>query len=67
MEEKKSTVMTPEEFAERMDHIQETFYMNEDDLETCHNYMDKAMVELLRSLGYDKGCDIFQNTPKWYS
>ena len=54
--------MTPEEFKEKMDEIRAIGYE-----EDCHIYGDKLMCELLRSLGYGDGVEIFEKMPKWYS
>lgn len=60
-------IMTPEEFAKRMANIfgytSKAFY----DQEGAHIDADDLMLELLRSLGYDEGCDIFDRSPKWYA
>ena len=53
-----------ESFAEQMRVIR---YNHQDDEEICHALMDDLMCETLRSLGYEKGIDIFEETPKWYA
>lgn len=53
-----------ERFAEQMRVIR---YSHQDDEEICHTLMDDLMCETLRSLGYEKGIDIFEETPKWYA
>ena len=53
-----------ESFAEQMRVIR---YNYQDDEEICHALMDDLMCETLRSLGYEKGIDIFEETPKWYA
>lgn len=61
-------IMTPEEFEARMLQIKEK--METDpwiDEEETHGEMDALMENVLRSLGYGAGCDIFDNTPKWYA
>lgn len=61
--------MTPEEFKERMNEIKpdpsNNFYNY--DVETSHSKMDDLMCELLRSLGYGEGIDIFEAAEKWYA
>ena len=37
------------------------------DEEDAHMEMDDLMLDLLRSLGYGDGVDIFENTNKWYA
>ena len=55
--------MSPEDFANKMQEIQ-----NSDmDCETMHITMDKLLLDVLLELGYDKGCEIFENTYKWYA
>lgn len=55
--------MTPEEFAERM----RAAARSKGDAEDHHMLADELMVELLRSLGYGEGCDIFEEMPRWYA
>jgi hypothetical protein len=62
-----STPMTPEEFAAKMREAYETHWMKEEDEEVVHIVMDGIMCNLLRSLGYGEGVDIFDETPMWYS
>ena len=63
--------MTPEEFAECMQHLQDN--LNDPkaslhcDKEITHMAMDDLMCETLRGLGYEKGIDIFEKTEKWYA
>lgn len=59
--------MTPEEFATQMRDLYEFHYVKNNDEELAHGYMDDAMCDLLRQLGYGEGVDIFIKTPKWYS
>ena len=61
---KERTAITPEQFAERMRSIYEE---DGHDEETEHLNMDNYMCDVLRSLGYDEGVDIFDGTDKWYS
>lgn len=58
------TRMKPEEFAERMQDIQDTFG---NDLEMVHLKMDDLMVKVLDELGYSKGIKIFEEMKKWYA
>ena len=57
-------VMTPEEFENEMAKLR---FVKDDDLEGRHVAMDELMCDVLRSLGYGDGIDIFNNTHKWYS
>lgn len=54
--------MTPKEFAEKMQSI-----VDEKNTELGHIEMDDLMCELLKSLGYEEGVEIFDNALKWYS
>lgn len=54
--------MTPKEFAEKMQLI-----VDEENTELGHIEMDNLMCELLKSLGYEEGAEIFDNALKWYS
>ena len=64
--------LTPEEFTKAMKDISDKLanppkgnpYYDEED---AHMGMDDLMCDLLRSLGYGDGVDIFENTDKWYS
>lgn len=62
--------ITPEEFAKKMKEIKDA-YIDEDedwnDVEDVHFDMDVLMMEVLRSLGYGEGVDIFDETDKWYA
>lgn len=68
-------VMMPKEFKRRMEVQQmrsmfATTFVGDSavyDLESTHIAMDNLMCEVLRSLGYDEGVDIFLNTEKWYA
>jgi hypothetical protein len=53
--------MTPEEFKERMEKCRS------EDIEAGHGYADDLMCELLRSLGYGEGIEVFENMEKWYA
>jgi hypothetical protein len=54
---------TPAEFAALMwEHFQGDY-----DKEAAHCNADRDMCELLRSLGYGEGADVFQAAPKHYS
>lgn len=55
-------VMTPEEFATKMRELSDS-----GDLEGAHVEMDDLMCEILKSLGYGEGVEIFENTDKWYA
>lgn len=60
--ESRGELMTPEEFAEKM----KALAANNDE-EMFHICADGLMCELLASLGYSEGVDVFDKTPKWYS
>lgn len=64
MDKVEGKMYTPEEFAAEMARLQKEY---EDDEELVHICMDNTMLELLRALGYGKGCDIFDNTKMWYA
>lgn len=38
-----------------------------DDPEYVHGEMDDLLCEVLESLGYGEGVEIFRNTYKWYA
>lgn len=65
-------LLTPEEFAKMMKDISDKLvnppecrpYYDEED---AHIEMDYLMCNLLRSLGYGDGVDIFENTDKWWA
>ena len=65
-ENKKKNIMNPEEFAKRMsllyNSISGTNYSI--DKKYVHKEMDNLMCELLIEFGYEKGINIFKNTPK---
>ena len=54
---------TPEEFAGAMRFLR----MNDGDEESRHMSMDGLMANLLISLGYEEGVEIFNDTPMWYA
>ena len=58
------TEVTPEEFEKHMEDIYDTYYT---DPEVCHTLMDEFMADTLKSLGYNKGIEIFDESVKWYS
>ena len=67
MDEKtKKPSYAPAEFRFRM---QECYILAErdGDEERAHENADLIIIELLRSLGYEEGCDVFEEMPKWYS
>lgn len=61
--------MTPEEFKKKMEELKpdpdSKSYCC--DVEDNHKKMDDVMCELLRSLGYGEGIDIFEAAEKWYA
>lgn len=56
--------MTPEEFWLKMCTI---ITKNDGYEETMHIEMDNLMCDLLKELGYEKGVEVFERAPKWYS
>jgi hypothetical protein len=61
--------MTPEEFAAKM---REEFPINEHgnaayDKEGAHAQADDIICDLLESLGYAEGVEIFRRAEKWYA
>lgn len=62
-----NTPMAPEEFKQAMAEAYRNYYEIKNDEELVHGAMDCIMCDLLRSLGYGEGIDIFDNTPKWYA
>ena len=54
--------MTPKEFHKEMKKL-----AKDKDKESRHRNMDNILVTVLRQLGYDKGCDVYDNTEKWYA
>lgn len=56
--------MTQEEFKTEMEELATSDRLDE---EERHRAMDHLMCEVLRSLGYGDGIDIFDNTAKWYA
>lgn len=56
--------MNPEEFYEKMLKLKKDFG---DDVEEVHAKMDDLLCEILTTLGYGDGVEIFNETGKWYS
>lgn len=61
---KRTRRMTPEEFANKMQQLKNTKGHDE---EGFHGDADDLMCELLRSLGYEKGIEIYDSIEKWYA
>ena len=61
--ERNNGEMTPDEFAEKMTKIIKDTGGYE---EAFHGEADDLMCELLVSLGYSEGVEIFKKQPKWY-
>lgn len=59
---RRANAMKPEEFATKMREIAES-----GDTEAAHGHADDLLVEVLRSLGYGEGCDVFEAMHKWYA
>ncbi|MCR8982653.1 hypothetical protein P4V86_19365 [Brevibacillus laterosporus] len=56
--------MTPDEFEKRMKEI---FPKGSYDEEIAHQKADELMCDLLRSLGYGSGVEVFEKASKWYA
>jgi hypothetical protein len=57
--------VTPIEFHEKMLEIDDKY--GQGDIEVGHGYADDLMVEVLKGLGYEKGCEVFTKMHKWYA
>lgn len=57
-------ILTPKEFADKMRELKKEY---SDDLEERHILMDELMLDLLITLGYIEGCQVFADTKMWYS
>lgn len=57
-------MMTPEEFKNKMELVNEEY---NNDNEEKHVHMDNLMCDLLSSIGYEEGIDIFIDADKWYA
>lgn len=63
MENKENaSVISPEEFRQKMAELRSGI-----DPETAHWSMDLAMAELLESLGYGAGVEIWRKQKRWYA
>lgn len=62
-------VLSTEEFSITMKQIENGEIYHEDcyDEEDQHKDADKLMCNVLRSLGYGDGVDIFEKMHKWYA
>jgi len=56
--------MSPEEFAVKMRDI---FPESGTDEESAHIAADSLLCEVLESLGYSAGVEVFRNADKWYA
>lgn len=54
--------MTKEQFYKEMKIISEM-----KDVEKRHELADELLIEVLITLGYDKGCELFQKMDKWHA
>ena len=63
-----SKPLTPDEFTTAMQAIYNRIseYYNSYDPSDAHNEADVLMCDLLRSLGYGDGVDIFKKSIRWY-
>ena len=55
-------IMSPKEFTEKMKALAEKYGEEE-----FHIAADRLMGDLLTSIGYGEGVDVFEKTSKWYS
>lgn len=60
-------IMTPAEFAEKMQGIVDKYDKFCFDEECCHIDHDELMCKLLTQLGYGEGVAIFNDVPKYYA
>lgn len=49
------------------DMMREAIALGRDDKEVAHSDADAILMELLRKLGYDDLCDLYEEVPKWYA
>lgn len=56
--------MTPDEFLQKMQEIKQNHF---DDVEIMHVCADDLLCEVLSSLGYEKGVEVFDDMEKWYA
>lgn len=56
--------LTPKQFKEEMERLEREY---SDDPECRHGAGDDLMCNLLRSLGYGEGIEIYDNWTKWYA
>ena len=54
---------TPEEFYEEMLKIKN----EHNDTESVHIYFDEYICDVLKSYGFHKGVEVFEDTELWYS
>lgn len=57
-------VLTPTEFKQKLLDIKENY---EHDTEVLHMKLDRAMCDLLASMGYGEAVAVFQSTHLWYT
>lgn len=57
------TIITPKEFENRMKEVLDE---NKEWIEGGHEDMDALLCEVLKSLGYEDGIDLYLNADKWY-
>lgn len=59
---------TPEEFYKNMLAIKNMYSIGESqDTEMIHIEFDEYICEVLKSYGFYKGVEVFENTELWYS
>lgn len=60
--------ITPKRFKKLMHDIFRPDAEDEwQDVEDTHYEADLLMLRVLKSLGYEEGCEIFEQADKWYS
>lgn len=58
---------SPEEFETHMRDIKHVFFDKENDQYDSHIEMDSYILEVMETLGYKAGVNVFRTTPKWYA
>ena len=59
---------TPEEFYKNMLAIKNKYTVGKSqDIEMLHIKFDEYICEVLKSYGFNKGVEVFENTGLWYS
>ena len=58
------TILSPEEFHKRMCQIEEEY---EGDTEMLHKHWDIELANLLCTLGYSEGIEVYKKPTLWYA